>query len=71
MGVNLKHINLGEIQPQCNDCGVALCWSIDLVEYIEWKGFWDEWCCRDCNPNYRNAYEEFKKNNNPFEILKL
>lgn len=70
MGVNLKNICIGEVQPQCNDCGICLCWSIDEAEYIKWKGFWDEWRCRDCNPNYLNAYQEYQNNNEPFKELK-
>lgn len=45
MSVNLKHINTGEITPQCDNCGVCLCWGIDEMEYLEWKGFWDNWKC--------------------------
>ncbi len=68
MGVNLKHIDLfHEVQPQCSECGVGLCWSIGDMEYFEWKGFWDDWCCRDCNINYKNAYKEYKENHKPFE----
>lgn len=58
MGIVEKH---GEIQPICNDCGVALCWSVSKDEYKEFKEFWDAWKCRDCNPNYQNSYEIFKK----------
>lgn len=70
MGVNLKNIELGEVIPQCESCGVMLCWSIDKFEYWEWKGFWDEWECRDCNPNYKGAYEKYKSNNKPFAWIK-
>ncbi len=66
MAVNLKNILIGEIQPCCNDCGVGLCWSIDEIEYLKWKGFWDSWTCRDCNPNYKGAYKEYQNNNQPF-----
>jgi hypothetical protein len=69
MGVNLKNIDFGEVQPQCSDCGVALCWSIDEIEYLKYKSFWDKWCCRDCNPNYMGAYEKYKIEHKPFEDL--
>lgn len=69
MGVNLKNIDYGEVQPQCNDCGVPLCWSIDEMEYYEWKGFWDDWCCEYCNPEYRGSYNTYKKTHKPFERL--
>ena len=67
MGVNLKNIELGEVQPQCDECGVCLCWSIDEIEYLKWKGFWDKWTCRDCNPNYKGAYQEYQNKNKPFQ----
>jgi hypothetical protein len=69
MGVNLKNIDLGEVQPQCNECGVCLCWSIDDTEYYQWKNFWDNWKCRDCNKNYKGAYEKFKSVHQPYEWL--
>lgn len=65
MGIQLKEF--GEAQPICNECGVALCWSIDEIEYLKWKGFWDEWRCRDCNENYKGAFEEYKLKHKPFE----
>lgn len=49
------------VQPLCNDCGVALCWGISFDEYEEYTEFWDNWRCRDCNPNYEGSYEKFKK----------
>lgn len=61
MGINLKPF--GEAQPICNDCGIALCWSIDIEEYNEFKKFWDDWKCSDCNPNYSGAYKRFKMKN--------
>ena len=51
----------GEIIPQCDECGVRLCWGIDEIEYQECKRFWDQWRCRDCNPNYKNAYQSYKQ----------
>lgn len=68
MGVRIKEY--GEVQPICDDCGVALCWSIDESEYLEWKGFWESWKCRDCNANYKGAYEDYQNNNEPFKELK-
>lgn len=45
----------------CNNCGVALCWDISQEEYEEAAEFWDKWTCRDCNPNYKGAYERWKE----------
>ena len=59
MGVSIKAFN--EVQPICNDCGVALCWSVDISEYQEAQRFWDEWCCRDCNSDYLGAYGRYRK----------
>jgi len=58
MGVSIK--DFGEVQPRCNSCGVALCWSIDSEEYLDNKSFWDAWKCRDCNPDYEGAYKKYK-----------
>jgi len=46
MGVIVKPY--GEVQPICNDCGIALCWSLDEFEYLERKDFWDNWKCEHC-----------------------
>jgi len=62
MGVNFRKINVGEVQPQCSDCGIGLCWSIDIDEYNSYKEFWDNWCCQDCNPDYKGAYRKYIKN---------
>lgn len=71
MGVNLKNINFGEVQPICNERGIALCWSISSEEYWEWRGFWDKWCCNICNPSYEGLYKKYKMENKPFKhILK-
>lgn len=61
MGVTMRPF--GEVQPICSDCGVGLCWSIDEIEYKESKSFWDEWRCRDCNPDYKGAYKKWKAAN--------
>lgn len=37
--------------PICNSCGVCLCWDIGPTEYAERREFWDDWECRDCNPD--------------------
>lgn len=62
MGINIKNLDsLGSVTPQCNDCGICLCWDISEAEYLKWQGFWDEWKCQDCNPNYKGSYERYKK----------
>lgn len=60
MAVNIKK-KLGEVQPICDSCGVALCWSISYEEYKEHPKFWDTWECRDCNPNYKGSYQKYKE----------
>ncbi len=59
MGVIEKY---GEAQPICNDCGVALCWSVSSEQYEEDKDFWDSWKCEDCNPKSSGSYIKFKVN---------
>lgn len=69
MGVNFKNQEFGTVTPQCSCCGVCLCWDIDNNEYAIHQGFWDDWTCRDCNPNYEGAYKLYKgKNKNQLEI---
>lgn len=50
----------GGITPLCNECGVALCWDLPEEEYLQDKGFWDEWRCRDCNPDYEGALQRYR-----------
>ena len=52
---------LGGYTPICNECGVKLCWDISPYEYEEDKSFWDEWTCRDCNPNYSGALKRYRE----------
>ena len=51
----------GALTPICNSCGVSLCWDISDEDYAEDKGFWDEWCCRDCNPHYEGALKRYRE----------
>jgi len=37
-----------EFQPICDDCGIALCWSISEREYLIIKDYWDTWKCDVC-----------------------
>lgn len=55
------NLELGEVIPQCNSCGVCLCWSISDYEYFTYQEFWDEWRCRDCNPDYEGAFKRYKE----------
>lgn len=62
MGVHTTKSTIpGGITPICNDCGVSLCWDIDLEEYNQYKVFWDNWSCRDCNPDNKGSYKKFKQ----------
>jgi hypothetical protein len=49
----------GGYTPMCSNCGVALCWDISEQEYEDGKGFWDDWTCKDCNPDYKGAYQRW------------
>ena len=69
MGVYLNKIELGEIQPCCNECGVPLCWSIEIEEYLSYKPFWDGWQCEYCNPEYRGKYKIYQDENEPYKWL--
>ena len=71
MGINTSNSPLGSITPQCNSCGVCLCWDIDEVEYFMYKPFWDDWTCRDCNENYKGSYERYKQSHKPFDYVNL
>jgi hypothetical protein len=62
MGVIPDKFDPGCLKPICNDCGVALCWDVSIYEYEEAEKFWDNWRCKDCNPNYRGALKRFKSN---------
>jgi hypothetical protein len=54
MGVAESHtFPNSAMTPICSECGVALCWDISVEEYEAEKEFWDNWCCRYCNPTYR------------------
>lgn len=52
---------LGGYTPICDQCGVSICWDISEFEYIENKAFWDKYCCKECNPNYKGALQRFIK----------
>jgi len=41
----------GGISPICNSCGGVLGWDISNDEYLADKEFWDEWCCKECDPS--------------------
>lgn len=50
MGVHVHPGTMDEgLTPICNECMIALCWDISLIEYNENKDFWDAWVCQDCN----------------------
>ena len=51
----------GAVTPMCSECGVALCYDIPNEEYQEAKEFWDNWTCKECNPNYKGSLKKFKE----------
>lgn len=48
--------------PICEECGVALCYDITEIEYQQNKEFWDNWTCKECNPNYKGSLRKFEEN---------
>jgi len=56
--------DLGGFEILCGNCGVLLCWEISIYEYVERKGFWDNWLCCMCNPNYLREYTRNKNEEN-------
>lgn len=50
----------GGYTPVCGTCGMALCWDISEAEYAEDQDFWDDWRCRDCNPDYAGALQRHR-----------
>jgi hypothetical protein len=60
MGVTITNSTIpGGVTPICNSCGVALCWDLSEDDYYEARDFWDDWECKDCNPNYKGALKRF------------
>ncbi len=51
----------GALTPMCGECGVALCYDISEEEYQEAKEFWNNWQCKECNPNYKGSLKKFKE----------
>lgn len=61
MGVTVTASTMpGGVTPICDNCGIALCWDLAESEYRMDKEFWDNWQCRDCNPDYRGALKRFQ-----------
>jgi hypothetical protein len=50
---------LGGFTPLCNECGISICWDISPEEYEAAKAFWDDYCCKTCNPDYKGALQRF------------
>jgi hypothetical protein len=47
----------GDYQPICQDCGIALCWTLDWFSYEDHKDYWDRWKCETCDPGYFNRWK--------------
>lgn len=62
MGVQYETF-MGGYTPICNNCGVSLCWDISPNDYEEDKDFWEQWTCKDCNPNYQGALKRWRVEN--------
>lgn len=50
---------VGAVTPICNECGVFLCWDIDIEEYEEEKAFWNDWICYECNGGVKFSKQEW------------
>lgn len=58
-----------EYTPICNDCGINLCWSLNVYDYLEHKKYWDEWKCNECDPNYFNKWSKDKRAEHLLNII--
>lgn len=56
--VESKQFPLDAVTPVCSSCGIYLCFDIGNEEYNDNIEFWDNWECKDCNPDYR--YKKIK-----------
>jgi len=64
MGVTiLKSTMPDAVTPICNDCGITLCYDVGECEYQLNKIFWDDWKCKECNPQYLRSYKKYKEHN--------
>jgi hypothetical protein len=54
--MGIIELDSGEYQAICGDCGVALCWTMSLYDYLEQKDYWDNWNCEKCDPEYFNRW---------------
>lgn len=62
MGVTIHNGTMdGAVTPICNECGVMLCWDIDVGEYQDAEQFWDDWICQDCNGGVRLSFKAWKE----------
>jgi len=61
MGITVTASTIpGGVTPVCDNCGIALCWDVSEPEYLANKTFWDNWRCKECNPDYRGALKRFR-----------
>lgn len=50
----------GAVTPICNECGIFLCWDIDVEEAYRNKAFWDSWVCQECNGGVRMSLQKWE-----------
>ena len=64
MGIHIANSTMeGAVTPICNSCGISLCWDISEEEYEKQKPFWDDWKCKECNPDYEGSLKKWKQQN--------
>ncbi len=44
------------------DFHTYLCYDISAEDYADSKEFWDDWCCMDCNPDYKGSLKLWNLN---------
>ena len=62
MGVCQSRADPFAFTPICSECMVALCYDISAEDYADSKEFWDDWCCMDCNPDYKGSLKLWNLN---------
>lgn len=56
-------------QPICNDCGIALCFTISDDEKYRFGEFWENWRCQYCDPYVIGSFSRWLKSHEPKDSL--
>jgi hypothetical protein len=65
MGVTVRPGNI--YQPTCDECGIALCWCLEQYEYNIRMEYWDNWKCKDCDPEYFERWAQKQRDQHRLE----